>query len=191
MRVLAILAACCSAAGAQAEDVVLNSNTDWLWFAKSQVTQVIVNNSANDCWTDTQAAKSAAELAMVRGGQEIGDDATTIIVLSAASYKAPDFNFCALSFTFKLLAPKENHWWNGNLYMSGSAGSNTIIFERDVVLGGQPSLIDHQIQEAVQVAATDMLAEAAKEKSAVLKELSSLPNKKLARAWRNWVERKW
>lgn len=191
MRKLASLLVLCSAASAQAQDITLKSNTDWLWFAKSQVTQVIVNNSAKGCWTDTQAAKSAAELELVRGGQEIGDDATTIIVLSAASYKAPDFNFCAVSFTFKLLAPKENHWWNGNLHMSGSAGSTTIIFERDVVLGGQPSLIDHQIREAVQVAATDMLAEAAKEKSAVLKELSSLPNKKLARAWRNWVERKW
>jgi len=35
MRGLAILAACCAAADAQAEDVVLKSNTDWLWFAKS------------------------------------------------------------------------------------------------------------------------------------------------------------
>lgn len=191
MKGLAILAACCAAADAQAEDVVLKSNTDWLWFAKSQVTQVIVNNSAKGCWTDTQAAKSAAELELARGGKEIGDDATTIIVLFASSYKAPDFNFCAVSFTFKLLAPKENHWWNGNLHMSGAAGSNTIIFERDIVLGGQPSVIDHQIREEVQVAATDMLAEAAKEKSAVLKELSSLRDKKLARAWRNWVERKW
>jgi hypothetical protein len=191
MRALAILAVCCGATGAKAEDVVLKSNTDWLWFAKSQVTHVIVNNSAKGCWTNTQAAKSAVELELVRGGMEIGDDAATIIVLSAVSYKAPDFNFCALSFTFKLLAPRENHWWNGDLHMSGAAGSNAIIFERGIVLGGQPSYIDHQIREAVQVAATDMLAEAAKEKSAVLKELSSLRNKKLARAWRNWVERKW
>jgi hypothetical protein len=107
------------------------------------------------------------------------------------SYKAPDVNFCALSLSFKLLAPKENHWWNGDLHMSSTAGSKTTIFERGIVLGGQPSYIDHQIREAVQVAARDMLAEAAKEKSAVLKELSSLQNKKLARAWRNWVERKW
>jgi hypothetical protein len=191
MRQLAILAACWGAAGAQAEDVVLKSNTDWLWFAKSQVTHVIVNNSAKGCWTNTQAAKSAVELELVRGGIEIGDDAATIIVLSAMSHKAPDVNFCALSFSLKLLAPKENHWWNGDLHMSSTAGSNTIIFEREIVLGGQPSYIDHQIREAVQVAARDMLAESAKEKSAVLNELSSLRNKKLARAWRNWVERKW
>ena len=191
MKGLAILAACCAAADAQAEDVVLKSNTDWLWFAKSQVAHVIINNSAKGCWTNTQAAKSAVELELVRAGIEIGEDAATIIVLSAASYKAPDFNFCALSLTFKLLAPKENHWWNGNLHMSSAAGSNTIVFEREIVLGGQPSVIDHQIREAVQVTATDMLAEAAKEKSAVLKELSSLRNKKLARAWQNWVGRKW
>jgi hypothetical protein len=191
MRQLAILAACWCAADAQAEDVVLKSNTDWLWFAKSQVTHVIVNNSAKGCWTNTQAAKSAVELELARGGMEIGDEAATIIVLSAMSYKAPDFNFCALSFSFRLVAPKENHWWNGDLHMSSTAGSNTIIFEREIVLGGQPSYIDHQIREAVQVAARDMLAESAKEKSAVLNELASFRNKKLARAWRNWVERKW
>jgi hypothetical protein len=191
MRNLAIIAVCWGAAGAHAEDVVLNSNTDWLWFVKSRVTYVIVNNSAKGCWTNTQAAKSAVELELVRGGMETGDNAATIIALSAASYKAPDFNFCALSFTFKLLAPRENHWWNGNLHMSGAAGSNTIIFERGIVLGGQPSYIDHEIREAAQAAATEMLAEAAKAKSAILKELSSFQNKKLARSWRNWVERKW
>jgi hypothetical protein len=191
MRQFALLAACWGAADAQAQDIVLKSNTDWLWFAKSQVTHVVVNNSAKGCWTNTQAARSAVERELVREGMEIGDNAATIIVLSAMSYKAPDLNFCALSFSFRLLAPKENHWWNGDLHMSGAAGSNTIIFERGIVLGGQPSYIDHQIREAVQVAARDMLDEAAKEKSAVLKELSSLGNKKLARAWRNWVERKW
>ena len=110
MRELAVLAICWGAAAAQAEDVVLKSNTDWLWFAKSQVAHVIINNSAKGCWTNTQAAKSTVELELVRAGIEIGEDAATIIVLSAASYKAPDFNFCALSLTFKLLAPKENHW---------------------------------------------------------------------------------
>ena len=191
MRGLAILAACCGAVGAQAEDIALKSNTDWLWLIKSQATQVIVNNSAKGCWTDIQAAKSAVELELVRGKIAISDSAATIIVLTATSQKAPDFNFCALSLTFRLLAPKENHWWNGDLHMSSVAGSNTVIFERGIVLGGQPSYIDHQIREAVQHTATEMLDEASKGKATVLKELSSLPDKKLARAWRKWVERKW
>jgi hypothetical protein len=190
MRRLAFIAIFFGAAGAQAEDLVLKSNTDWLWFTKSQVTHVIINNSAKGCWTNIQAAKSAVELELMRSGYELGDNAATVVLLSASSYKAPDFNYCSVWVTFKLLASRENHWWNGRLHMSSAAGS-TVIFERGVVLGGQPSFIDHKIREAVQSAAAQMLAESVKRKSAVLNELSSTPNKKLARAFRKWVEEKW
>ena len=191
MRKLASLLIVCSAASAQAQDITLKSNTDWLWLIKSEATYLVINNAATGCWTNIQAAKSAVELELRQSGLEVGDDTATAIVLAASSYKAPNFNFCAVSFTFKLIASRENHWWNGTLHMSSAAGSYAVIFERGVVLGGQPSVIDHEIGEAAQSAAAEMLVEAAKAKSAVLKELSTLPNKKLARAWQKWVERKW
>src|SRR5262249_12779221 len=103
MRKLASLLILYSAASAQAQDITLKSNTDWLWFIKSEATYLIINNAATGCWTNIQAAKSAVELELRKSGVEIGDDTATAVVLAASSYKAPDFNFCAVSFTFKLI----------------------------------------------------------------------------------------